>query len=105
MFVKFFTNIEDPRNGFKAKISLAYCGGTLRGLKGEIMNPSLQTKEGKRNCTWHISGPTDHFLNIQFVELKMRSTPAFTNKNKITIFEKNSLFNNGNYDDDRKCSN
>ncbi|XP_018577861.1 cubilin-like [Anoplophora glabripennis] len=94
MFVKFFTNTEDPRNGFKAKISLAYCGGTLRGLEGEIRNPSQQHGEEKRNCTWHISGPTDHYLNIQFVELKMHGTFAFPNKNKITIFEKNSLFNN-----------
>lgn len=97
MFVKFFTNTEDPRNGFKAKISLAYCGGTLRGLEGEIRNPSRQSREDKRNCTWHISGPTDHYLNIQFVELQLQAVATYSNKHKITILEKNPLYNNGKY--------
>ncbi|KAJ8923869.1 hypothetical protein NQ315_010451 [Exocentrus adspersus] len=100
MFVKFFTNTDDPRNGFKAKILLAYCGGTIRGLEGEIKNPSPQSKDQKRNCTWHITGPIDHYLNIYFIELNLQTGPwlytesSILEKNKITIMEKDELSNN-----------
>lgn len=90
IFVKFFTNIKVPRNGFKAKISLAYCGGTIKGYKGEIQNPSRLTKDPKVNCTWHIIGPLGHYLAIKFIELDIST-------NKIIISDVIRLFNNGKY--------
>lgn len=71
VFIKFFTDTDEPKNGFKANISLGYCGGTVRGLSGAIVfkNPEGNVKE--HNCVWHIVGPVDHYLLMNFTRMQV----------------------------------
>ncbi|VEN57932.1 unnamed protein product, partial [Callosobruchus maculatus] len=73
MFVKYFTDTDDPKNGFKAKVSVAACGGTLRGTAGELTYKNQNNQKGG-NCTWHLRGPMDHYWEINFTHLNIYSS-------------------------------
>ncbi|KAK5640278.1 hypothetical protein RI129_011089 [Pyrocoelia pectoralis] len=72
--IRFFTTMKDPRNGFKAKISIAGCGGIIRSRAGEITSPSFNIKSMypvNSNCIWHLVGPDDHTLILHFSTLDL----------------------------------
>ncbi|CAG9855166.1 unnamed protein product [Phyllotreta striolata] len=74
LYVKFFTDTDDPKTGFKAKISIDRCGGTIRGNAGELSYANTGTDH--INCTWRIIGTIDHYLQINFTKL---DTPTCVN--------------------------
>lgn len=91
IFIKFFTDTDEPKNGFKAKISLGICGGTLRGNTGRIVFPTpsgSHIKERKLNCTWHIVGPNDHYLEIKITKLDMNCFSS-----AVTVYDEIMNFN------------
>ncbi|XP_060536860.1 cubilin [Cylas formicarius] len=95
MYVKFFTNVDDPKNGFKAKVSIGYCGGTLRGTTGVIQSPEYRSFERSVNCTWHIKGPIGHYLDISFTKFNLMGT-AVCNKgsNQVRLVQVNPYYKN-----------
>lgn len=70
-YFKFFTDVEDPRSGFKARVSLASCGGTIRAENGVIYYPANVGDATISDCTWHIIGPADHTISIHFNKLSL----------------------------------
>lgn len=91
VFIKFFTDTDEPKNGFKAKISLGTCGGTVRGVTGEIIFPTpldSHIKERKLNCTWHIVGPIDHYLEMNLTKLDINCFSS-----SLTVYEEIMNFN------------
>ncbi|KAK4871991.1 hypothetical protein RN001_016115 [Aquatica leii] len=67
--IRFFTNLKDPGNGFKAKVSIASCGGVIRGETGELRSPNFNIKSKypqNSDCTWHLIGAPDHNLVLKF---------------------------------------
>lgn len=73
-FVKFFTDVEEPRNGFKIKLSIAKCGGTIRDSTGEIKSRFFRNRNNypsKENCTWEVEGPEGHYMIFTFDTLDL----------------------------------
>ncbi|XP_014605735.1 PREDICTED: cubilin-like [Polistes canadensis] len=73
MYIKFYTDIPEPNNGFKALITVGdACGGILRGTQGSLSSPGYPNSYPKnQNCGWWIIGPVDHTLKIQFRDLHL----------------------------------
>ncbi|XP_069688891.1 cubilin [Periplaneta americana] len=72
LYVRFFTDVTDPRNGFKANVSIATCGGTLRGQTGHLTLPTYPgSYPNNLDCTWRLVGLPDHFLTMWFDDLNM----------------------------------
>ncbi|KAI4473303.1 hypothetical protein M0802_016189, partial [Mischocyttarus mexicanus] len=73
MYIKFYTDIPEPNNGFKAVISSGdACGGILRGTQGTLSSPDYPQSFPKNlMCVWWIIGPVDHTLKIQFRDLHL----------------------------------
>lgn len=99
VFIKFFTDIEEPRNGFKAKISVAKCGGTIRDVKGEIKSRYFSNKKGypkNENCSWEIEVPDGYSISFTFETIDLPD--IFMGKcgsNYVEIFEHGMLdYNN-----------
>ncbi|KAG5893860.1 hypothetical protein JTB14_005469 [Gonioctena quinquepunctata] len=94
MFIKFFTDIDDPRNGFKARISINRCGGKILGNEGELIfsNP---TSSERVDCTWHIIGSTDHYLSITFTQIDIKKSANCTGV-FIELYELNELHEQNN---------
>lgn len=70
IFIRFFTDIDVPRNGFKANITLNKCGGTVRGFSGIVSYNNPTAENADINCTWHIVGPADYYLHMNLSALK-----------------------------------
>ncbi|GFG35967.1 hypothetical protein Cfor_02931, partial [Coptotermes formosanus] len=85
LYVRFFTDVTDPKNGFKANVSLgkihsSTCGGTIRGNKGRVTSPSYPGQyPNNLDCTWKLIGPPDHYLVLWFDELSMPYSPYSSN--------------------------
>ncbi|KAH0809453.1 hypothetical protein GEV33_013339 [Tenebrio molitor] len=91
MFVKFYTELNDPSNGFKARITLANCGGTVRARIGQIQSPFFNRPSKYPigvNCTWHLVSPLDHSMTIKFKKIDL---PGNNNciSDHVTIYEDN----------------
>ncbi|KRT80556.1 CUB domain-containing protein, partial [Oryctes borbonicus] len=105
IFIKFFTDIEEPRNGFKLRASIAKCGGTIRDTTGEIRSRYFNNKKSypkKENCTWEIVGPEGHFIIFSFetLDLAYRSQLCFADYVEIfehSIIDYNNITSVGKY--------
>ncbi|XP_071057045.1 cubilin homolog [Onthophagus taurus] len=74
LYIKFFTQLDVPRNGFKAKIQIKNCGGIIHATSGTITSPNYGLKEfypENADCSWEIIGPMDHVLNVTFKEIDL----------------------------------
>ncbi|XP_050313173.1 cubilin-like isoform X2 [Anthonomus grandis grandis] len=50
--VKYFTDSEEPGDGFKANVSVNYCGGTIR--ESLVINSAAHNIKFGDNCTWYV---------------------------------------------------
>lgn len=86
IYIKYFTNLDEPKNGFKAAISITTCGGALREHQGEIVSPSTNKPI---TCIWSIIAPEDFMLDFQFTKLSIINKPSSTCNNNVTIIKHN----------------
>uniref|UniRef100_A0A7G3AGB7 Cubilin n=1 Tax=Lutzomyia longipalpis TaxID=7200 RepID=A0A7G3AGB7_LUTLO len=89
--VKYFTDVSDPKNGFKARVSIATCSGTLRQNQGVLTSPKYPGKgayPAKSVCTYRIIGSPLTHLNISFTDLDL--PPAADNDtcllDRVTVY-------------------
>lgn len=85
-YVKFYTDVEDPRSGFQAKLTMANCGGTIRTVKGVLHYPPKLGASSAGNCTWHIVGPIDYTMALHFNKIRMNCELGY-----VTISEFNLI--------------
>lgn len=84
-YLKFFTDVEDPRSGFQAKISLATCGGTVRADSGIIYYPPYSKAAAVKGCMWHIIGPIDHTIKLHFNKVQMACHQEYVSINEFNL--------------------
>ncbi|KOC70062.1 Cubilin [Habropoda laboriosa] len=73
MYVHFYTDIPEPKNGFKAVFSIQdSCGGTERATSGLISSPNYPFFYPKnQTCVWFINAPVDHTLKLTFLDIHL----------------------------------
>lgn len=72
--LKFFTDVADPKNGFKAKISITTCGGMYTSDKGIIRSPNYPGEgayPSQSVCEYKIISRVGSFLNITFTDINL----------------------------------
>lgn len=72
--VRFFTDVPMPRNGFKAKVSIAKCGGYYRSPAGVVHSsnyPGRGAYPHNSTCDYRIIGQTGKTLNLTFLALDL----------------------------------
>uniref|UniRef100_A0A3Q2TAZ9 Cubilin n=1 Tax=Fundulus heteroclitus TaxID=8078 RepID=A0A3Q2TAZ9_FUNHE len=80
MLLRFRTDSSVTHKGFKAKYSIASCGGTYLGQSGDIESPGFPGSnypEGS-NCEWYLEGPTGHYLTLSYRNFSLESSPGCT---------------------------
>lgn len=90
LYIKYATQLAEPRNGFKANVSLDVCGGTIISDIGEITSPGyphMNSIQYNTACVWTIRGSPRLIYQIipNDVDLPESETPCAT---KVTIQEK-----------------
>lgn len=102
--IKYFTQVTNPRNGFKAKISLAKCGGTRRSGSGFIASPKypgLGAYPSNSNCDYKIIANFNSVFNITFMDLDLppkEEGNCSKDKDNIQIFSVMPSMNDTNDD-------
>lgn len=89
MFIKYTTQISEPRDGFKANVSIDTCGGTIVAKSGELSSPEyphMVVLHPGVVCQWEIISLPRHVLHIQFTDIDLSDT-KISCQTKITVEE------------------
>ncbi|KAK3572019.1 hypothetical protein QTP86_022249 [Hemibagrus guttatus] len=80
MYLRFRTDHSVTHKGFKAKYSIATCGGTYTGQSGTIKSPGYPDSNypDNSNCEWYLEGPTGHYLTLSFTAFNLQSSADCT---------------------------
>ncbi|XP_063063043.1 cubilin [Engraulis encrasicolus] len=80
MYLRFRTDTSQTHVGFKAKYSIATCGGTYTGQSGTIRSPGFPTANypDSSSCEWYLEGPTGHYLTLTYNTLNLTSSTSCT---------------------------
>ncbi|XP_003786834.1 cubilin [Otolemur garnettii] len=76
MYLRFRTDNSPTHVGFKAKYSIAQCGGTVTGQAGVIESigyPALPYTDNLF-CEWHLQGLPGHYLTISFEDFHLQNS-------------------------------
>ncbi|KAM4534255.1 cubilin [Odontesthes bonariensis] len=78
ILLRFRTDTSVTHIGFKAKYSIATCGGTYVGQTGTIHSPGFPGSNypDGANCEWYLEGPTGHYLTLTYENLSLQTTPG-----------------------------
>ncbi|XP_050362534.1 cubilin-like [Nymphalis io] len=74
MFIKYSTQIAEPRNGFKAKISIDVCGGTIVANSGEVLSPGyphMSVLPAGTVCQWQIISSPRYGIQLNFKDINL----------------------------------
>lgn len=89
MYIKYMTQLAEPRNGFKANISIDTCGGTIITDAGEVTSPGyphIQVLPYGTVCEWRIIGPPRHVFKIKPEDIQLPQSESAC-ATKVTIEE------------------
>ncbi|XP_066158935.1 cubilin [Euwallacea fornicatus] len=73
--IKYHTDSDEPRNGFKANVSINDCGGTFRQLTGKLDSTLYRIKLGT-SCTWWIKSTWGSSVNLIFEQFDVAQKDA-----------------------------
>uniref|UniRef100_A0A8C5UZ61 Cubilin n=1 Tax=Microcebus murinus TaxID=30608 RepID=A0A8C5UZ61_MICMU len=76
MYLRFRSDNSPTHVGFKAKYSIAQCGGTVTGQAGVIDSVGYPTLPYTDNliCEWHLQGLSGHYLTISFEDFNLQNS-------------------------------
>ena len=91
--IKYYTDYTRPNLGFKAKVSIAKCGGTIHvdaKSISRIKSPSYPAKyPSNTECLWNIVGPVGHFLRLDFDDFNFPENDNCSNTDYLQVLEPN----------------
>uniref|UniRef100_A0A3B5AXX3 Cubilin n=1 Tax=Stegastes partitus TaxID=144197 RepID=A0A3B5AXX3_9TELE len=78
MRLRFRTDNSVTHKGFKAKYSIATCGGTYIGQSGSIHSPGFPGSNypDSTSCEWYLEGPTGHYLTLSYESFNLQASPS-----------------------------
>ncbi|MBZ3891922.1 Cubilin [Sciurus carolinensis] len=94
MYLRFRSDNSSTHMGFKAKYSIAQCGGTVTGQSGIIESIGYPTLPYPNNvfCQWHLQGLSGHYLTIHFEDFNLQNSSG-CEKDFVEIWENHTSGN------------
>ncbi|XP_039746472.1 cubilin [Pararge aegeria] len=89
VFIKYTTQISEPRDGFKANVSIDMCGGTIISESGEFSSPgypNMLVLPPGTVCQWEIISLPRHVIHLHFTDIDLPDT-KISCQTKITVEE------------------
>ncbi|XP_001377380.2 cubilin [Monodelphis domestica] len=76
IYLRFRTDDSPTHIGFKAKYSIASCGGMVMGQNGVIESPQYfeHPYPDYLLCEWFLQGPSGHYLTLHFDVLNLQNS-------------------------------
>ncbi|GFN89691.1 cubilin, partial [Plakobranchus ocellatus] len=73
LFARFQTDDSVVRQGFRARYSIASCGGRITAMDTYITSPNFPNNYGPNlNCFWVIQGPVGHYLTLKISPIRLQ---------------------------------
>ncbi|XP_076766726.1 cubilin [Xylocopa sonorina] len=90
LHVHFYTELAEPKNGFKARIYIGNdCGGIIRGTNGTITSPNYPFSAAKNlTCEWQVIAPPYHSLEFSFLDIHLPGFRRCRSSGYVRISEK-----------------
>ncbi|KAM5338742.1 cubilin [Glossophaga mutica] len=94
MYLRFRSDSSSTHVGFKAKYSIARCGGTVTGQSGVIQSIGYPTLPYMDDlfCEWHLQGASGHYLTIHFDDFNLQNSSGCV-KDFVEIWENHTSGN------------
>ncbi|XP_024431584.2 cubilin [Desmodus rotundus] len=94
MYLRFQSDSSSTHVGFKAKYSIARCGGTVTGQSGVIQSIGYPTLPYMDDlfCEWHLQGASGHYLTIHFDDFNLQNSSG-CEKDFVEIWENHTSGN------------
>ncbi|XP_071475764.1 cubilin [Marmota flaviventris] len=94
MYLRFRSDNSSTHVGFKAKYSIAQCGGTVTGQSGIIESNGYPYLPYPNNvfCQWHLQGLSGHYLTIHFEDFNLQNSSG-CEKDFVEIWENHTSGN------------
>ncbi|EAW86568.1 hCG22737 [Homo sapiens] len=76
MYLRFHSDNSPTHVGFKAKYSIAQCGGRVTGQSGVVESIGHLMLPYRDNlfCDWHLQGLSRHYLTISFEDFNLQNS-------------------------------
>ncbi|XP_055601686.1 cubilin homolog [Uranotaenia lowii] len=87
--IRYFTDVTDPGNGFKLRVTISQCGGSLHTPKGTIYSRNYPIPGGYPTntvCEYYILGRINTILNITFQDFHLPTNPNCSLTDNVKIY-------------------
>ncbi|GFS04728.1 cubilin [Elysia marginata] len=75
LLARFTTDKATVHKGFRAKYSIATCGGRITAAPSFVTSPNFPSNYGaKLSCFWIIQGPVGHYLTINITKMNLQKS-------------------------------
>ncbi|XP_077015414.1 cubilin-like [Tamandua tetradactyla] len=76
LYLRFRSDSSPTHAGFRAKYSIAACGGSMTGRSGVVESVGYPARPYADNllCEWHLQAPAGHFLTIRFEDFNLQNS-------------------------------
>uniref|UniRef100_A0A1A9WD06 Cubilin n=1 Tax=Glossina brevipalpis TaxID=37001 RepID=A0A1A9WD06_9MUSC len=100
LLIHYITNIAEPRNGFRARLSLNKCGGTFTDARGYITSsgyPATDAYPAYSQCDYYLRSPVGEVMKLEMEDLNIPYNST-DNKNSdyLEIADLNNVTLNAN---------
>lgn len=94
MRVKYYTNSDRPNLGFKAKVAVAKCGGTVHVNQNDVTtmhSPDYPASYPKNTeCIWTVLAPQGHYIKVNLLNFDLPPNSNCSLGDRLEILELNS---------------
>ncbi|CAG0888619.1 unnamed protein product [Darwinula stevensoni] len=91
LYVRYQTRLQYPRPGFKAKASIALCGGRMTATEGLIISPNYPLKYPDNvECEWRVRGLDEHYLQFTFLDLRLPQRSNCSVTDHVAFYDYNA---------------
>lgn len=74
LLIHYITDISEPRNGFRARLSLNNCGGTFTEVRGYITSsgyPATDVYPAYSQCDYYLRSPVGEAVKLEIKDLNL----------------------------------
>ncbi|GBN68391.1 Cubilin [Araneus ventricosus] len=96
IYAKYVTAVPNPQAGFKARVRIAVCGGTISAYSATISSPNYPNNYGNsQECEWYLKVKLHYGIVLTLTDLKTPIAPRGQNCTVTDYLEIRNLDENG----------
>ncbi|KAF8777573.1 Cubilin like protein [Argiope bruennichi] len=96
IYARYVTAVENPQAGFKARVQIAVCGGTISTFQATITSPNYPNNYGNsQECVWYLKMKSHYHIYLTLTDLQTPRPPTGQNCTATDYLEIRNVDENG----------